>query len=439
MRLKQASTYLLALALPWQCLGGSNTKVPSAADLAASFTKIPPCALECLAQSVAEAGCGLTDPQCICVDEYVAIEKAGAPCILEACSLTEALSTKNVTETTCLKPMRDSSRRYDTMNILLGVITALLVVIRLLFKKFFSYRRELGADDWVILATVVIGVPCTIINKVGLTANGLGKDVWTIPVDQLIRFVMFFYIMEVLYLTEMALIKLSLSLFYLYIFPGSAIRRLLMGTAVFNVVFGFTFVTTGIFQCTPISRYWTQYVDHDSPGHCININLFAWVHAALNIALDVWMIAIPLSQIKKLELHWKKKIGVTLMFLLGTFVTIVSILRLQSLVDFANSTNPTWDNWIVAWWSTIEVNVGMICTCLPTVRLILVRAAPRIFSTNMSHNKSDPTHNGTHDRYSRNSKIMGHKQIELASIETRIVEEGEEPGKARAYFGAEGS
>ncbi|KID69454.1 Extracellular membrane protein, CFEM domain protein, partial [Metarhizium hybridum] len=411
MRLKQASTYLLALALPWHCLGGSSTKVPSAADLAASFTKIPSCALECLTQSVTEAGCGLTDPQCICVDEYVSIEKAGAPCILEACNLTEALC----------------------------VITALLVVTRLLFKKFFSYRRELGADDWVILATVVIGVPCTIINKVGLTANGLGRDVWTIPVDQLIRFVMFFYIMEVLYLTEMALIKLSLSLFYLYIFPGSAIRRLLMGTAVFNVVFGFTFVTTGIFQCTPVSRYWTQYVDPDSPGHCININLFAWVHAALNIALDVWMIAIPLSQIKKLGLHWKKKIGVTLMFLLGTFVTIVSILRLQSLVDFANSTNPTWDNWIVAWWSTIEVNVGMICTCLPTVRLILVRAAPRIFSTNMSHNKSDPTHNGTHDRYSRNSKIMGHKQIELASIETRIVEEGETPGKAREFFGAEGS
>lgn len=124
---------------------------------------------------------------------------------------------------------------------------------------------------------------------------------------------------------------------------------------------------------------------------------------------------------------------------LSSSVTIVSILRLQSLVDFANSTNPTWDNWIVAWWSTIEVNVGMICTCLPTVRLILVRAAPRIFSTNMSHNKSDPTHNGTHDRYSRNSKIMGHKQIELASIETRIVEEGEKPGKARAFFGAEGS
>jgi hypothetical protein len=32
----------------------------------------------------------------------------------------------------------------------------------------------------------------------------------------------------------------------------------------------------------------------------------------------VWMIGIPLSQIKKLELHWKKKIGAAIMFLTGT-------------------------------------------------------------------------------------------------------------------------
>lgn len=204
------------------------------------------------------------------------------------------------------------------MNITMGVITALLVVVRLGFKRFYSYRRELGADDWVILVTVIIGIPCTIINKVGLTANGLGKDVWTLTPDELTRFVMYFYIMEVLYLAEMSIIKLSLSLFYLYIFPGTTIRRLLMGTAVFNIIFGFTFVMTGIFQCTPVSRYWTQYLDAGSPGRCININLFAWIHASLNIAIDLWMIALPLSQIKKLELHWKKKIGVTFMFLLGT-------------------------------------------------------------------------------------------------------------------------
>ena len=116
----------------------------------------------------------------------------------------------------------------------------------------------------------------------------------------------------------MSLIKLSLSLFYLYIFPGTRTRRLLIGTSIFNVIFGFTFVTTAIFQCSPVHHYWTQYVDATSRGRCININLFAWINAALAIAVDVWMIAIPLSQIKKLELHWKKKIGVAIMFLIGT-------------------------------------------------------------------------------------------------------------------------
>ncbi|OAA37852.1 hypothetical protein NOR_06929 [Metarhizium rileyi] len=343
---------------------------------------------------------------------------------------------KNATETACNRPTRDQSGRYDAMNISMGVMTVLLVVIRLGFKKFFSHQRELGADDWVILATIIIGIPCTIINWVGLTANGLGKDVWTLPVDKLTRFVMYFYVMEVLYLAEMSIIKLSLSLFYLYFFPGKTIRRLLMGTAIFNVLFVFTFVTTGIFQCSPVSRYWTQYVDRNASGYCININSFALIHGAFNIAIDVWMIVLSLSQIQRLELHWKKRVGVTFMFLLGTFVTVVSILRLQSLVNFANSTNPTWDNWIVGWWSTIEVNVGMICTCLPTVRLILVRMAPRIFSTNMSLHQSEWTKEGTGDRYGRSSNVMGHRQVELASIETKVVEEGDMAETEWSFYGA---
>lgn len=55
-------------------------------------------------------------------------------------------------------------------------------------------------------------------------------------------------------------------------------------------------------------------------------------------------------------------------------VTIVSILRLQSLLSFANSRNPTWDNWSVSNWSIVEINVGIICACMPTARLALMKA-----------------------------------------------------------------
>lgn len=98
--------------------------------------------------------------------------------------------------------------------------------------------------------------------------------------------------------------------------------------------------------------------------------------AAVSVALDVWMLAIPLSQLPGLKLHWKKKVSVGLMFFVGTFVTVVSVLRLQSLMKYASSTNVTWDNTSVAIWSTIELNVGMICTSLPTLRLLAVRVWP---------------------------------------------------------------
>jgi hypothetical protein len=204
------------------------------------------------------------------------------------------------------------------MAIVLGVITNLLVTIRLIFKQFFSYRASLGWDDYTIIAAMAIGIPATVINVEGLTANGMGRDAWTLSTDTLTLFGTYFYIMEVLYLAEIAFIKLSLSLFYLYIFPGTKTRLVLWGTIVFNVVSGIAFVVIGIAQCMPISFFWLRYTDPSAQGRCLDINTFAWIHAAISIAVDVWMIAIPLSQLRRLQLHWKKKVGVTLMFLLGT-------------------------------------------------------------------------------------------------------------------------
>lgn len=61
---------------------------------------------------------------------------------------------------------------------------------------------------------------------------------------------------------------------------------------------------------------------------------------------------------------------------------MVSILRLQSLVKYGtHSLNPTWEYFEVSKWSTIEINVGIICSCMPTMRLILVRMFPKQMGT----------------------------------------------------------
>lgn len=51
----------------------------------------------------------------------------------------------------------------------------------------------------------------------------------------------------------------------------------------------------------------------------------------------------------------------------------------------------------VGYWSTIEINVGIICSCMPSIRLLLVRAFPKILSTTTDNSK----YNNSHDTRSR--------------------------------------
>lgn len=59
-------------------------------------------------------------------------------------------------------------------------------------------------------------------------------------------------------------------------------------------------------------------------------------------------------------------------------VTAVSILRLQFLVRFGNSENPTWDQYGTSYWSTIELNTSVCCACMPSMRIILEHFFPKI-------------------------------------------------------------
>lgn len=64
---------------------------------------------------------------------------------------------------------------------------------------------------------------------------------------------------------------------------------------------------------------------------------------------------------------------------------MISIIRLQALAGFASSSNPTWDNLRVSQWSTIEVNVGIVCACMPTLRLLLLKIFPALSGTTQAY------------------------------------------------------
>jgi hypothetical protein len=75
----------------------------------------------------------------------------------------------------------------------------------------------------------------------------------------------------------------------------------------------------------------------------------------------------------------------------------VSALRLQSLINFGNSLNPTWDQADVIHWSNIEINVAIICSCMPALRVILVRMFPKIMGSTRESNQNYAKY-GSHSR-----------------------------------------
>ncbi|KEF53462.1 uncharacterized protein A1O9_10437 [Exophiala aquamarina CBS 119918] len=154
---------------------------------------------------------------------------------------------------------------------------------------------------------------------------------------------------------------------------------------------------TDIFQCTPISYTWTGW-SGATEGHCLNIYIQAWISGILNILLDIFVILLPIPHLLKLTMSRKKKAQVVAMFSVGLCVTLTSVARLTSLVRFRKTWNFTRDYTGISYMSTLEVDIGIICACMPAIQLLLRRVAPGILGSSITESSQLYPHTGSHAR-----------------------------------------
>ncbi|KNG50504.1 cfem domain-containing protein [Stemphylium lycopersici] len=298
----------------------------------ATPSKLPACAELCLVTAFGPNTCASTDQACICSNEVFQNNVT-----LRGRRTNQYEATRNISLTNCGAPVRHRGEHYVMLSNTMVCIAAIFVAIRFAFKAMVS-RVDFGYDDWCVLATLITAVPSAIITVFGTVKNGLGQDLWTLTPTEITQMLQYFYIMAWLYFLQLTLLKITLLFFYIRVFPGKDVQRLLWGTIIFTVLWGAVFIIVAMFQCRPIHYFWTKW-DGMQKGTCLEINAITASNAAISIALDFWILGVPLWQLWGLRLHWKKKVGVALMFCVGTFVTVVSILRLQALVHFAASSN----------------------------------------------------------------------------------------------------
>ena len=88
-----------------------------------------------------------------------------------------------------------------------------------------------------------------------------------------------------------------------------------------------------------------------------------------NVITDVLLLVLPLPYVWNLQAPVSQRAILAGMFLLGIFVSVVSVVRLSILMGLNLSNGDvTYNLSQVFIWSLVEVQVGLICGCLPSLR-----------------------------------------------------------------------
>jgi hypothetical protein len=164
-----------------------------------------------------------------------------------------------------------------------------------------------------------------------VATEGFGKHLWDLKDGDLSHFLehcMLFsycigigsdlhlvYIAENIYVWDLALTKISVLVFYLRIFPNTWFRY-----AAFATIGMITISTTiisliTVFSCHPIPYFWDRDI---RGGKCLNVNALAYANSAMSIVQDLIIVSLPLPVLVKLNMGKKKKIGVGIMFAVGS-------------------------------------------------------------------------------------------------------------------------
>lgn len=90
--------------------------------------------------------------------------------------------------------------------------------------------------------------------------------------------------------------------------------------------------------------------------------------------MDIWILVLPLKLILRIPRPPREKIALFIIFGLGIVSTLASIIRLQSLRIFTLSNDPFYDSLPINTWSMVEVNIGILCASIPTLKPLVSKA-----------------------------------------------------------------
>lgn len=228
------------------------------------------------------------------------------------------LEAANASANVCNYQSQNKQGELQVVFATFMTLSLIFLLIRLYARLFIQSDSRLGIDDWITIFNTMVWTAYSLSVLIVAIPGGLGKDDWKLTTQDVSVLSLHSFIGQVVYYIVNASTKLVLLFFYLRIFPEKNTRRILLGTIVVIVCYAVAFGIAGINLCRPVDYFWRQWTEDSYQGHCSNYLLSSYIYSGLGLFFDVVIMVVPLYELRKLNMSWKRKISVGLMFSVGT-------------------------------------------------------------------------------------------------------------------------
>ncbi|KAF7929221.1 uncharacterized protein EAE98_005140 [Botrytis deweyae] len=272
-------------------------------------------------------------------------------------------------------------------------VVTVFVVIRL-YTRVFIHRKTTGDD---------------------LAWYGAGVHQWDVPATDIKMFGKLVYVTQMLYGPQVFATKVAILLLLSRIFGVSnkmlwAIRVLIGLMALYYV----PATAAKIFICWPVAHFWDPLA---RKGTCLNENSIFLADCTMSIISDFTILLLPIPLIWGLKTRTMRKIGVSIVFGAGILACTASVLRLYETLHLGGTLDKTYGLVPILLWR--QVNIGIICGCLP----FLPSFIKMTFFKSPSPN--DSTENSSYYRLERISKPKRNVDDSILRTQTRMDDSDE--------------
>ncbi|KAL8719872.1 MAG: hypothetical protein Q9181_008000 [Wetmoreana brouardii] len=292
------------------------------------------------------------------------------------------------TRTTCIAavPWLAHSRGPEVVGAIttLTILATIAVVLRFLARKVAC--TSYGVDDWLILFTLVWEYGLSI-SQLLAVHYGFGRHLLLLDPDQITKFSKLVVACTLIFPVACAALKFSVLFFYHRIFPVQKFAIWNIGIGVVVFAWFIAFIVSQFLTCRPLAYNWDKTI---AGGRCINSNHVAYyITSPPDIATNIAILVLPIPWLWNLQMHLRKKIALTIIFLLDTIVN-------------------------AGIWLNVEISIGILSASLPLLRPLFTRAfrsqihsritrsrntgSQRLHDTNPSKPTDSNLKNGTHAR-----------------------------------------